>query len=278
MECGLDNITACFIDALEDWLKDIINAPLHLFLSFIEHILSTAPSISSFGSLWTVIVTLISVFYGILILAAGINFMVSGSNATKREYAKQWLQNILIMIVLIQSSYLIYSLAGQIAHGLSSGMFNLINNSFFEVQLNFHDIATYITMGGFYMTTLFITSMLLSAVYALASMGVVLCPIGILFYFIPPLRDFGKFILSTLGVLLSIPFVSSIILVAGSFLSETSTYSGFHLVLAISCFMLVNLTILALLLFAMIRSITTALRIDLVKSIVFLKGGIIGRK
>src|SRR3989338_5387672 len=99
MACKLTNLSDCITDALSDFFLSIINAPFKPFLSTIKLLLTQPPNIAVFGSLWVVIIYLISIFYGLFILFAGFNFIISGYSAERRAQAKEWLQNIILMIL-----------------------------------------------------------------------------------------------------------------------------------------------------------------------------------
>ncbi len=274
MECSILNIHECFIEAIGNWILEIINAPLQLLLNIIKDLLTLPANIDAFSSLWAVMISLISIFYGILIIAAGINLMTSGGSAERRENAKSWLQNILLMIVLVQASYLMYSLAADISAGLTQGVFGLINTDFFLINFEFTDIALAISLEGVYLITMFTTTLLLTVNYLFASIGVLFCPIGIFLYFIPALRDIGKFILTMNVLVLVIPFFTSLIILATSMISQVNGYfSSIHIIFAIASFHLINTLFILLSILAVVRSVMTVLRTDIAKGVIMIKGG-----
>ena len=57
--------------------------------------------------------------------------MVSGYDAEKRTKAKEWLRNIIIMIVLVQASYFLYLSVVDIGSLLTAGIINLVDENFF---------------------------------------------------------------------------------------------------------------------------------------------------
>ena len=101
----------CFmIETLLDLASNLFNAPLLPLLSFIKDMLTEPVNLSLFSSIWAIIIYIISISYGLLFIWSGFNFMISGHSVEKRIKAKNWLKNILIMIILIQSSYFFYEL------------------------------------------------------------------------------------------------------------------------------------------------------------------------
>jgi len=135
----------------------------------------------------------------LFILFAGFNFIISGYNAEKRERAKEWLQNTILMILFVQTSFLVYTVIAELAAGLTSGIVGMIDQSFFLFTLDsLVNVFLQIVLGIFYIIILFITMIAFSINYLLASIGVLFFPFGLFFYFIPPLRDIGRFIINNL--------------------------------------------------------------------------------
>ena len=185
-ECGLLNLASCLPQKLYDFLIEIINAPISPLLDLTKNLLTEPVSISLFSSLWAIIMYILSLFYGLLFMYAGFNFMVSGYDAEKRSKAKEWFRNIFIMIVLIQASYFLYFLIIDVNALLTAGIVNLIDESFFLLTAdNIVNIGLQFFFAFFYVLTLFFTVFILVLRYVVVSIGIVFVPIGIFLYFIP---------------------------------------------------------------------------------------------
>ena len=177
------------------------------------------------------------------------------------------------MVFFVQASFLLYSLVAEIAAGITSGIINMIDPNFFLITIdNTLNVGLEIVLGVFYLLTLLITIIALSVNYFLASIGVVFIPFGIFFYFIPPLRDIGKFIISKLAFVLFIPFFASLVLLGVSQLLTLSFFEYLKIVFMISAFMTINLLIIILAILAVFRSVMGVLRSDVGRSALFLKG------
>ena len=103
-------MAACIPEKIYEFFISVINAPLQPLLSLLKNLLSTTPSIELFIGIWSIIVYIISCFYVFIILYAGFQFMFSGFDVVKREMAKEWLRNTVLMIVFIQASFYLYGL------------------------------------------------------------------------------------------------------------------------------------------------------------------------
>ena len=239
--CSLLNIASCLPQVIYDFILNILNAPIDPLLSLTKNILTEPINLSLFSSLWAIVIYIISLFYSLLFLYSGFNFMISGNDPAKRTKAKENLRNILIMIVLIQMSYFLYSLVIDMNSVLTSGVVNMIDQNFFRITAdNIVNIGLEFFFTIFYVITLFFTALILVLRYIVIAIGVIFVPFGIFFYFIEPLQDYGKLILNFLGISIFVTFFDSIILLACSKIVELSFFENFKILVMINAFSAIN--------------------------------------
>ena len=163
------------------------------------------------------------------------------------------------MIVLVQASYFLYSLVIDINSLLTSGIINLVDSNFFLLTAdNITNLGLQLFFGLIYGLTLLITIVMLSIRYIIVSVGVVFIPLGIFFFFIPPLKDYGKLIFNFLGICIFTTFIDSLIFLAGSKLSGLDVWQDFKILVMISSFGIANLAMLYFILFSAIKSALSA--------------------
>lgn len=273
MACNLLNLPSCIMDAIGQFILSIINAPIQPFLSAIKLLLTQPANVQVFASLWAVLIYVISIFYGLFILFAGFNLIISGYNAEKRQRAKEWLQNAILMILFVQASFLIYKLVAELAAGITSGVVSMIDPNFFLFTLDsLVNIFLEIALGIFYILVLFVTVVIFAINYLLASIGVLFFPFGVFFYFIPPLRDIGRFIISKLMFVLFLPFFASLVLLGAAELLKVGSFSSIKIVLVIGAFALVNVLMILFAILAVLRGVMGVMRSDMARGMMFLKG------
>jgi hypothetical protein len=254
-ECGITNLGSCLVEKLFEFIIYILNLPVKPLLALINNLMIEPARIDLFASLWSVIIYMLSLFYGILLLIVGFRFLISGYSPEQREKAKRSLMNIIIMMILIQSSYLLYSLILELVAGLTSGIYKLIPSSFFLLESgSIENIGLQLVLLIPYIITLVITLIFLALRYICVGAGIVIFPIGIFFYFIEPLQSYGKLILNYLAVLITLPFFYAIILLASSKFIEINTFSGMKILVMIGGFALINVFTLFLIIFVIIKS------------------------
>ncbi len=256
MECGLTNLAICLPEKFVGYLNSILTAPAQPFLDAIHYLLTEPVNINLFHSLWAVIIYVISLFYGLFFLFSGFNFMISGYDAAKREKAKEWFRNIVLMVLFVQASFLLYDLVIELGSLLTSGVVNMIPPDFFKLTIdNITNVGLELTLIIPYLCVLLITILLLGLRYLTVAIGVVFLPLGIFFYFIPPLRSYGKLIINILLVVVFVTFFDAILLFGASALVNVSVFASFKMILVMVAFLAINLLMIGLIIFALLKAV-----------------------
>lgn len=267
-ECSLTNLAACLPEKLAEYLLKIINAPLQPFLDLTKALLTEPVNVQLFHPLWAIMVYIISLFYGLFFLFAGFNFMISGYDLQKRIKAKLWLRNTVLMVLFVQASFLLYGIVIELAASLTAGVMDLINQDFFLLTLdNLNNIGLELVLLIPYLLTLLATIILLSLRYLLVSAGLVFFPLGIFLYFIPPLEEYGRMIIHVLAIVIFIPFFSTIVLLAASLLLDITIFQNFKIVITMAAFSLVDIGMLFLLIFGLIKAALSVIRSDVGRTV-----------
>jgi hypothetical protein len=257
MVCSIANLGSCIVEALFGFIIDLINLALQPFLTLIHKFLTEPVSIVIFGEIWSIIVYVLSMFYGLLLLFVGFKFILSGESPEQRESAKLSLRNTIIMIVLVQASYHLYSLIIEIGAGLSRAVLNLVSSDFFLVSLeNYSNFGFEIVLSCIYLSHLIIVLLILLLRYICVSAGAMFFAIGIFFYFISFLNQYGRLILNILFVMIFLPFFYSLIFLITSKLLEIELFVNYKSLLMIGSLNLIMASTILLLLFVIIKAST----------------------
>ena len=233
----------------------VINLPLQPLLYLVKKLLSDEVKIDSLKGIWSIIVYILSLLYGLLFIFAGVNFMTSGNNAERREKAKEWFQNTILMIIFVQVSFFIYNLFLTFAGILTKGIMNMIGDSFFVFTAdNFANLGLDLFFSLSYVIALLITVIILAIRYLLVFFGAVVFPIAIFLYFFPPAKHYGKLILNLIVVAAIMPFANSLILLMGYKLLEVESFSNVKILVMIASFFLVIVVNIMMLSFIISKS------------------------
>jgi hypothetical protein len=255
VECGILNLGSCLPEKFMQFLLTILNAPIQPFLTLTKNLLSEPIRLDLFVSLWAIIIYMLSMFYAFLIIYSGLVFITSGYDSSKRENAKQWLKNIVIMIILVQASFFIYQLFVDLSSVMTASTLSLIDNNFFLLTADsINDLGRELLFSGLYVITLLTTSLILTLRYAIVSVGVVLFPVGIFCYFVDPIKPYGVLLLHFLGVCIFITFLDAILLIGFSQLTLIPLFSGSKMLVMSTAFLTVNIVMFFLMFFSIIKA------------------------
>lgn len=255
VECGILDLGSCLPQKIMEYLLNILNAPLQPFLTFVQNLLTEPIRIDLFVSFWAIIIYMLSMFYAFLIIYSGLQFITSGYDSSKRDRAKEWLKNIVIMIILVQASFFIYQLAIDLSSVMTTATLSLMDNNFFSLTVdNVLDFGLQLLFATFYIFTLLWTSIILVLRYVIVAVGVVLFPLGIFCYFIEPLKPYGVLLLHFLGISIFITFLDAVILIGFAQLITLPIFSNFKVLIMIAGFSTINLVMFLLMFFSTIKA------------------------
>lgn len=254
-DCGLLNLATCLPQKFLEYISGILSSPIQPLLDMVKGLLSAQVNLDLFSGFWAIMIYVLSMFYAFLILYSGFSFILSGYDARKRESSKEWLKNIVIMIILIQCSFFIYELAVQLSSVMTSTTLGLANNNFFTLRTdNISNLGLELLFFTVYLGNIILTGLILIVRYAIVSIGLVLFPLAIFFYFIQPLRSYGLLLINFIGVALFITVLDSILIVGFSKLIDISLFSNIKILVVISAFGIINIMMFFLMFFSIIKS------------------------
>ena len=250
-----DEDDLCLLTNLAECLPAIVNMPLATLLTFIKALVAEPINIGGIKKIWHISTYILSSLSGLIFAYCGIKLIVSGYNPSTRYQIKELLKDFIIAIILIQSSFFIYSLLLDLSSGLTASILNLVDNEFFLFTLDsFDDIAMEFFYGLSYLSTLSFTALILILRYLIVASGVALFPIGIFLYIFPSLRNYGKAIISFLVINIFMPIFASLVILIGSYLLEISFFESNKMFLMIGTFILADILIFYFLFSALIKS------------------------
>ena len=220
-------------------------------LDLAEELLSANPDPELMFGWWQAITIIISSFYLLIFLIIGLMFLINGHSVVKREQAKEWLKNAVIMIIGVSVSFYLYKLILELSTDITKFMWITGFEQFFENTL-FASTGIFMLIAfsgtiGFALITLFLR-------YLFLLIGAVLFPIGIFLYLTPKFESWGKIIFNFLGMMLAIQFIDMIVLIGTQqaiIQLAGNTGAGFVLPLG---FLVIGIVNIAMMIYAIIKS------------------------
>ncbi|MDO8648053.1 MAG: hypothetical protein Q7R70_06615, partial [Candidatus Diapherotrites archaeon] len=238
---GIGNLLAGFVQPLFDIAKALLTVNIDPF---------------HFESLWLVIIAVISCFYLLIFLIVGFKFLFGSYDAVQRAEAKEWFKQALLLVIAVNASLLLYSLLLSLSSGIALTLWNSSLESVFSIQnLTAIDILWLATLA----ISAFLTVITLVLRQIVLILGVMLFPIGLFLYFIPPVKAYGSAILQLLGAAAFMNVLDVIILIAVQmFKTEFTTLPLINLLAPSIGFMLIGIANIALIIFAIQKALNSA--------------------
>jgi len=213
------------VDAFFSGVRGVVVGFVSPLFGLIRALLLRSVEPLDFSGLWLVVVGVISLFYGLLFLLVGFKFLLGSYDAVQRAEAKEWLKSAVVLVVAVNGSLLLYSLLLGLSSGLASYLWGSRLESLLEMGessgLNLVWVFVLAFSAFFAVVTLFLRQVTLVA-------GVMLFPVGVFLYLVPPLRAFGYSVLAVLVAVAFMPVVDVIVLIAVNAVVEE--FSGFGVV------------------------------------------------
>jgi len=253
---SIGGIPQAITDAFFNSFKEIVSAFTLPLLALIREFLLFNIEPLHFEKLWLLVVSVISLCYMVLFLVVGLKFLLGSYDAGQRASAKEWLKGAIVIVVAVNASLLLYSLALSLSSAIASYLWSseldalLVNADLSPLNLLW--VIMYASSAFFALITLFLRQVLLVA-------GVMLFPVGLFFYFIPPLRPYGYCVLSVLGVTGFMQVIDVIVLVAVNLViaefSSAELIGALGVALGLTAIAIVNSALFLMALFSVIGAI-----------------------
>ncbi len=241
-------------DAIVEKQKQELVLFIKPFLEAIKTFILSNPNPLDLFGFWQLIISVISAFYILLFLVAGLKFVLGAYDVGQREEAKVWFKNALFVVIVLNASYLLYS----ILLDLGSGVALVFWDAKFESLFSFAAIESLNLFSLYYLAAssalLWITLFLR---YALLLIGVVIFPIGLFLFFIPPMKTYGSAVLNIFGTAVFIQLVDVITLKVMDLTLTTLTSPDFQFLIPSTAYFIIFFINLVMLLIAAMRGINS---------------------
>lgn len=233
------------------WINNSILGFNNSMIGLAEFLLTSNPNPDPLYSWWQSVVIIISSFYLLVFLISGFMFLFSSINAEQRGKAKEWLKGAIQMIIGVNISFYLYKLLLELATAITQFMWVSGFNQFFQSS-NYANLD--IVFLAFYMVSICFTAITLFARHLFLLAGVMLFPIGIFLYFIPPLKNWGKIIFNLIGIFLFMQFIDVLIFIASNQIIQDLSGQQFAPLVPALAFFLIGTINLLLIIYALIRA------------------------
>ena len=250
----IKDIPAGTADAIVVKLKEELVSFIEPFLGASKTFILSNPNPADLIGYWKLIIVVITSFYLLLFLVAGLKFILGAYDFMQREEAKVWFKNSLFLVVVLNASYLLYT----VLMDLGSGVALIFWDGKFEALFTFASIESLNLFSLIYLaTSVSLLWFTLFLRYALLFVGVVLFPIGLFLYFIPPLKTYGSAILNLFGTAIFIQLVDVFTLIIISLTLAKISGPDFQFLIPSTAFLIIFFMNTMMLLMAIGKAVTS---------------------
>ncbi len=244
-------IVNSFISFLTTEYINFLNPLLELARVF----MTTNPDTSLMYSTWEMVAHLISLFYLVIFLGIGLLFVFSSLDAGKRLKAKEWFKQAIFLVVGVNASFAFYTLFLGLGAAMAEYLWLEEYASVFSNEtLSLLNLVLLFVYGA----TVLLAFITLFIRYLILLLGTALIPLAVAFYFMPPLKAWGKMIIEILFACLLMQVVDVIIFIAAS--TVWKQFAGYPDILGwapIMAFTLIAIVNTLILVFALLKALRT---------------------
>ncbi len=233
------------------WVDNSLLDFNNLLLEFAEFLLTANPDPDVLLSFWQSIVLIISSFYLLIFFLVGFMFLFHSISPEKRGVAKEWLKNAFLMIIGVNVSFYLYKILLELATAITQFLWLSGFEQFFQTT-NYAGQSTAFLV--FYLIAISLAAITLFARYLVVLAGVMLFPIGVFLYFVPPLQNWGKLVFNFIGVFLFMQFIDVLIFIASNQIALDLAGQQFAGLVPALAFLLVAVINVLLIVYAVLKS------------------------
>ena len=168
------------------------------------------------------VMAILNSLYALVLMGLAIYFILRSNDVEGRLYARKWLENMFVMIIVLSFSFQLFVMLMDLNTYLANSLANQTMISLFKTTSNPLPVilALIILMTQVGLQLLTFTTLLLR--YILMLFLLLLFPVAIFLYFIPPTQSWGRVFLKIILVFIFIPTADALVLLGVSAMYGTN--------------------------------------------------------
>ncbi len=164
-------------------------------------------------SAYNAVMAVLNSLYALVLMGLALFFIVRSGDVEGRLEARKWLENLLVMIVVLSFSFPLFCMLLDFNTYLVNSLANQSMNALFHFQANPANQIMALVVLLFGITFQMATYITLLLRYILIFVMLLLFPISIFLYFIPPMQNWGKTFIKIILVFIFMPTADALVLV-----------------------------------------------------------------
>ncbi len=218
----LTNLPGCIVENFFSYLVSGLIASNQNFVDSTFKFLFSNPNPLWFCSQYNAVMAILESLFSIVLMALALFFIVRANDVEGRLMAKKWLENMLIMIVLLSFSFSFFQMMLDFNTYLSTSLASDSMRTIFSPTGSFSSVIFALVMLLLIVSMMMLTFVTLLVRYILIPFLLLLFPVGIFLYFIPVTQSWGKTILKIIVIVVFMTTVDALVLLGLSSLFSAS--------------------------------------------------------
>ncbi len=206
------NLPGCFVDTFFSYIVSGLIASVQDIIDVSFHFLFSSPDPRWFCGQYNTVMSVLETLFSIALMGLAMMFIVRSNDVEGRLAAKKWLENMLIMIILLSFSFLIFQTLLDFNAYLSTSFANESMKQIFTPTGTFTSAIFAFLMLLFIVIILILTFVTLLVRYILIPFLLLLFPIAIFLYFIPLTQSWGRAFLRAITMIVFMTSIDALIL------------------------------------------------------------------
>lgn len=206
------NLPSCIVDTFFSYIVSGLIASVQGFVDASFKFLFSSPDPSWFCTQYNTVMSIIETLFSIALMGVAMMFIVRSNDVEGRIAAKKWLENMLVMIVLLSFSFLIFQTMLDLNTYLSTSFANESMKVLFTPSGTFTSAIFALLMLFFISGMLILTFVTLLVRYILIPFLLLGFPIAIFLYFIPLTQSWGKAFLKAIAMIVFMTTIDALVL------------------------------------------------------------------
>ena len=256
----LTNLPFCIVESFFAFIVSGLIAALQGLIDASFKFLFSSPDPRLFCSSYNAIMAVIESLYAIALMGLALMFIVRSNDVEGRLAAKQWLQNLISMIVVLSVSFLLFQTLLDFNTYLSTSIANEAMKTIFTPSGSFTSAIFALLMLLLIASLLLLTFVTLLLRYILIPFLLLLFPVAIFLYFTPLTQSWGKAFLKAIAIVVFMTSFDTLILLglsalfssANSLLAD-SLVKAFAILFGFGALGLINIFLFLTAIFSVVR-------------------------
>ncbi len=218
----LTNLPFCIVENFFNYITLGLIATTENFVDSTFTFLFSHPNPRWFCTPYSAVMRVLESLFSILLMGLALFFILRSNDVEGRVTAKKWMENLILMIIVLAFSFTIFQLMLDFNQYLSTSLATDSMRTIFNPSGDFSSAIFALVMLVIIVSLMMLTFLTLLIRYILIPFLLLLFPISIFLYFIPLTKSWGKAGLSMIAIIVFMTTIDSLIILGLSALFNVS--------------------------------------------------------